>query len=279
MKKINILNKYFSIENKNVIITGAAGFLGTEFVSSIVECGGNPICLDISRVNLAKLNKNIINNFNKKLLTFVIDITDEVQVRKFKNNLLKKKIKVDALVNNAAINPIVEKGNKIGNLLENYPLNLWNKELAVSLTGAFLMSKHIGDYMFKYFEEGLIINISSDLGLIAPNQNIYNYKNGNEFKRNVKPVTYSVSKHGLIGLTRYLSTYWPASCIRSIAICPGGVERDQSERFKKELIKLIPMSRMAKKNEISGMLLYLLSNSSSYINGSIISIDGGRTVW
>ena len=94
----------------------------------------------------------------------------------------------------------------------------------------------------------------------------------------VKPVTYSVIKAGIIGLTRYLSTYWPTK-VRCNAICPGGVEDNQPEEFKEKLKKLIPMERLAKPNEYQGTLIYLLSDASQYMNGSIVTIDGGRTAW
>ena len=125
---------------------------------------------------------------------------------------------------------------------------------------------------------GVIVNISSDLGLIAPNQEIYK----NELKGNdnqpVKPVTYSVIKSGIIGLTRYTATYWPTK-VRCNCLCPGGIENGQNKSFIEKVSKLIPMGRLAKHEEYKSALIFMLSNASSYMNGAIISIDGGRTVW
>jgi NAD(P)-dependent dehydrogenase (short-subunit alcohol dehydrogenase family) len=123
------------------------------------------------------------------------------------------------------------------------------------------------------------VNISSDLGLIAPDQRLYKVEGLNEEKQSVKPVTYSIIKTGLIGLTRYVATYWGDKNVRCNAVCPGGVENNQDIKFVNELIKRIPMNRMAIKNEYQGILIFLLSNASSYVNGAIISADGGRTTW
>ena len=95
----------------------------------------------------------------------------------------------------------------------------------------------------------------------------------------VKPVTYSVIKTGLIGLTRYVATYWAKKGVRCNALCPGGVENKQNPDFIKKINSKIPMNRMAKKNEYNGSIIFLLSDASSYINGAIIAADGGRTTW
>ena len=159
--------------------------------------------------------------------------------------------------------------------LEKYDLNAWNDDIAVSLTGSFLCSKYFGKFINKNKNGGVIINISSDLGLIAPNQELYKTKN---HTNSVKPVSYSVTKHGIIGLTRYLSTYWPTK-VRSNAICPAGIYNNHNNVFVNKISKLIPMKRMANVEEVSNLLIYLLSSSSTYINGAIIPIDGGRTAW
>ena len=121
-------------------------------------------------------------------------------------------------------------------------------------------------------KSGSIINISSDLGLIAPNQAIYN--------SNIKkPVSYSVVKHGMIGFGRYLATYLADKNIRSNVLCPGGIYNKQPKKFINKLTKLIPLKRMAKINDYDGIILYLCSDYSSYMTGSVISCDGGRTAW
>jgi NAD(P)-dependent dehydrogenase (short-subunit alcohol dehydrogenase family) len=188
--------------------------------------------------------------------------------------------KIDGLVNNAANNPKVEDNNEVNfSRLENFPLDIWNADINVGLTGAFLSAKHYGFAISKNPNGGSIVNISSDLGLIAPDQRLYKKEGVNENKQNVKPITYSVVKTGLIGLTRYLATYWTDKNVRCNAMCPGGVENEQPEDFLKEVNARIPMGRMAYSDEYQGTLLWMLSDASSYLNGSIVTIDGGRTAW
>ena len=126
---------------------------------------------------------------------------------------------------------------------------------------------------------GVIVNIASDLGVIAPDQRLYKVSGRPEHLQPVKPVTYSVVKHGLIGLTKYLATYWCEQGIRCNALSPGGVYADQNDVFVSKLTQLIPMGRMAKADEYRGAMLFLCSNASSYLNGANLVMDGGRSVW
>ena len=159
--------------------------------------------------------------------------------------------------------------------LENFSLDLWNKEISVGLTGAFLCSKLIGSYMKKNKNGGVILNISSDLSVISPDQRLYS-RNG---VKNYKPVSYSVIKTGLIGLTRYLATYWASQKIRCNALSPGGIESKQDKSFKSKIKKLIPLGRMAKPDEYRSVLQFLCSDASNYLNGQNIVMDGGRSIW
>ena len=163
--------------------------------------------------------------------------------------------------------------------MENFPLNIWNDDINVGLTGSFLCAKHYGFEISKNPNGGSIVNISSDLGLIAPDQRLYKKENVDEDNQNVKPVTYSVVKAGLIGLTRYLATYWPEKNIRCNAMCPGGVENGQHDDFLHNVSSRIPMKRLAEVDEYQGTLIWMLSDAASYLNGAIIPVDGGRVVW
>jgi len=163
--------------------------------------------------------------------------------------------------------------------LENFPIDIWNDDVSVGLTGSFLCAKHYGQKISKNINGGSIINISSDLGLIAPDQRLYKIDGVKDSLQNVKPVTYSVIKNGLIGLTRYLATYWVEEGVRCNAMCPGGVENGQSEYFLEKVSNKIPMNRLARPDEYQGTLIWMLSDASSYLNGAIIAVDGGRTSW
>ena len=157
-------------------------------------------------------------------------------------------------------------------------METWNADLVVGLTGAFLCAKHYGTEISRTSQNGVILNISSDLGLIAPDQRLYRQHGLSQDQQPVKPVTYSVVKTGIIGLTRYLATYWPGR-VRCNALCPGGIEAGQPDDFKNDVISRIPMGRLARLDEYQGALLFMLSDSSSYLNGAVIPMEGGRTVW
>jgi NAD(P)-dependent dehydrogenase (short-subunit alcohol dehydrogenase family) len=269
----------FSLKNKVVVITGATGLLGTQHVEAVASKGGIPILIDLDLQIIQKCVKKVKDEFGVICNGFKVDITNEEQIKACALEVFKLYGKIDGLINNAANNPKVEEKTHNFSRLENFDLKHWNADIEVSLTGSFLCSKHFGYLISKNPDGGSIINISSDLGLIAPNQNLYKKSGLKEEQQSVKPVTYSVVKHGIIGLTKYLSTYWPDKNVRCNAICPGGIENGQDIEFQNKVSKLIPLGRMAKKDEIKGLIIYLISDASTYMNGAIISIDGGRTTW
>ena len=193
--------------------------------------------------------------------------------------MIKKFGRIDILINNAANNPKVEATGLIGwARFENFPLSLWEQDLNVILKGSFLCCQIIGSEMAKR-KSGIILNVASDLAVIAPDQRLYRQNGLPDNQQPVKPVTYSVAKTGLIGLTRYLATYWADAGVRVNAISPGGVYNNQPEEFVRRLNQLIPMGRMADIDEWQGAIIFLCSDASSYITGINLTIDGGRNVW
>jgi len=186
--------------------------------------------------------------------------------------------RLDILINNAANNPKMEARNgKNFARLEDFPLDTWEADLRVGLTGAFLCSRVFGSEMARRGQGGVILNMASDLAVIAPDQRIYRDENLPEAEQPVKPVTYSVVKTGLLGLTRYLATYWHKSGVRVNVISPGGVYNGQPDQFVDRLSRLIPLGRMANIDEYRGAILFLCSDASSYMTGSNLVIDGGRS--
>ena len=125
----------------------------------------------------------------------------------------------------------------------------------------------------------MILNIASDLALIGPDQRIYRKDGLEDVAQPVKPVTYSVVKAGLVGLTRYLATYWADRGVRCNALCPGGVENGQDADFVRRLSNLIPLGRMAECDEYRAAVAFLCSDASSYMTGAVIPMEGGRTAW
>ena len=274
------LTKLFSLKGKVIVITGAAGLLGKSYAEAVAAYGGTPILLDLSKNAVESIAKKLNAKYSTNSQGFEVDITSESKIKSNVKILVEKYRKIDGLVNNAANNPKVEENlDKKFSRLENFSLDDWNQDISVGLTGAFLCSKHYGNQIAKNIDGGVIINISSDLGLIAPDQRLYRKSNLKNNQQLVKPVTYSVIKTGIIGLTRYLATYWNNQNIRCNAMCPGGVENGQSEKFLNDISSKIPMNRMAQIDEYQGALIWMLSDASSYMNGAIVPIDGGRTAW
>ncbi len=275
-----MLENIFRLDEKVIVITGAAGLLGKKHAEAIACYGGIPILIDIDQNKLDIVVNEINENYQINCKGYVVDITVEEQIKENITELIKDYGKVDGLINNAANNPKIEKKNDIEfSRLENFAQHTWNNDIDVGLKGAFLCSKYYGNEISNNPNGGSIVNISSDLGLIAPDQELYMEEDLPNNKQPVKPVTYSIVKSGIIGLTRYLATYWPKSKVRCNALCPGGIENNQSEEFLNKISKKIPMGRLAKAEEYQGTIIWLLSDASSYLNGAIISVDGGRTVW
>lgn len=279
MVTINVIES-FIIKEKICIITGAGGLLGKKHAEAILEVEGIPILIDIDSEKLSRVAKFLEKKYNKKIHTFVCDITKKEELEKVRDVIMNAYGRIDVLINNAANNPKVEENENIESWsrFENFSEKLWDKDLEVGLKGAFLCSKIFGTEMEKN-RKGVILNISSDLGIIAPDQRIYANPNIEEESQYVKPVTYSVVKHALLGLTKYLATYWAQKGIRVNAICPGGVYNNQDDEFVVKLTNLIPMNRMATEDEYKGIIVFMVSDASSYMTGSTVTIDGGRTCW
>lgn len=270
----------FDITNKVVVITGACGLLGKKHAEAVACFGGIPILIDLDQEIIDEMSANINKKYDSHCVGFAVDITNEIAI---KNNvqIIKNSFnQIDALINNAANNPKLEDASEVNfSRLENFTIDNWNNDINVGLTGAFICAKHYGYEISKNVNGGTIINISSDLGIIAPDQRLYLKKGLSSDLQPVKPVSYSVAKAGLIGLTRYLSTYWISSNVRCNALCPGGIENDQPIEFLEKIQAKIPMNRLAKADEYQGTLIWMLSDAATYLNGAIIPVDGGRTSW
>lgn len=278
--RLNALEK-FRIDGLIAIITGGAGLLGGKHAEAVLEAGGIPVLLDISQDCLSKAKEKLLAEHKQGVVeTFCVSITNKEALIDVSKKLLEKYGHIDILINNAANNPKVE--GSVDNMkniqFENFPLSIWNDDVLVGLTGAFLCSQIFGSAMAEK-GSGVILNISSDLGIIAPDQRIYRKEGIPDTEQTVKPVTYSVIKHGLLGLTKYLATYWAEKGVRTNAVCPGGVYNGQDQAFMDKLTNLIPLGRMADTDEYKSTILYMVSSASSYMNGSTVIIDGGRTCW
>jgi len=248
------------------LITGGAGFLGRKYCEFFLNNNFKVLCVDNNKNNLKLITSMNLRN----LFTYNCDISNHNKVKKL-YKIVNKFFFVDVLINNAAIDAVPFKKIKVK---EKFPTSeMWDKEINVSLKGSFNMIKFFGEAMIKK-KKGSIINIGSDLSVIAPNQKIYR----SSYKNYIKPVTYSVIKHGMLGLTKYFASLYAKDNVRVNMVSPGSIQNNQSTELLKELKNIIPMRRLGSYNEILGILFFLANNDSSYITGQNILVDGGRTV-
>ncbi len=281
-KRMNKAYAKFDLGGRTALITGAAGLLGLEHAVALLESGATVVLTDIGETGLASSRASLSRNADPgRILTRVMDVSSPDGVRVVAGELHAAGHRVDILVNNAAIDPKVtgDQGVLETSRLENFPLDQWELQVAVGLTGAFLCSQVFGSAMASDGKGGVILNIASDLSVFSPDQRLYRKQGLAEDAQPVKPVTYSVIKAGLVGLTRYLATYWADRGVRANALSPGGVFNGQGEEFVQRLTSLIPLGRMAKRDEYRAAVQFLCSDASAYLNGQNIVMDGGRSVW
>jgi len=273
------IQSLFNLSDRVAIVTGGAGMLGFHHGTILAAAGANVVLLDLAHTSPRVRAQQLQTTHGPECLGLAADITSEGSLAEVRDRIMEKFGRIDILINNAANNPKVEADStgKQWSRLENFPLDVWNADIAVGLTGAFLCSRIFGSEMARS-ARGVIVNVSSDLGVIAPDQRLYRKEGFADDQQPVKPVTYSVVKTGLIGLTRYLSTYWNNQNVRVNSISPGGVFAGQPEEFTSRLHQLIPMGRMAREDEYEGAILFLCSDASSYMTGHNLVVDGGRSV-
>lgn len=265
----------FDLRGQTVLITGGAGLLGPEHAAAVLELGARVILTDIDGPRLAE-TVTALGASADQLIAAEMDVTSEVAIRRVD----QAHGPVDVLINNAAVDPKVDTASAVveeSSRVEHLPLAEWDRHLRIGLTGAFLCARILGTGMAMR-GRGSIVNIASDLSVIAPDQRLYRRDDRAAAAQPVKPVTYSVVKTGLIGLTRYLAAYWAADGVRVNALSPGGVFHHQPEAFTTRLSALIPMGRMAHRSEYRAAVQFLCSPASSYLTGQNIVMDGGRSI-
>ena len=271
----------FDLSGRVAVITGGAGLLGRQHADAIAEMGGVPVLADLDGERAEAEAARVASEFGVRALGLRADVTRPEAVAAVRARVISELGRIDILVNNAAENPTVAAERpRDGHWarLERFSLDRWNQDVAVGLTGAFLCAQILGSEMARR-GSGVILNIVSDLGVIAPDQRIYREPDVAPDAQPAKPVSYSVVKHGLIGLTRYLATYWADRGMRVNALSPGGVYTGQAEPFVTRLTQLIPLGRMACADEYKAAVVFLVSDASSYMTGANVVLDGGRSVW
>jgi NAD(P)-dependent dehydrogenase (short-subunit alcohol dehydrogenase family) len=247
--------------------------LGLKHAEAIAEAGGIPVLADIDASRAEAASVALRASVNADAMALQVDITDARQVETVVERIHRRYGRIDILINNAAM---TAKGGgsryeKYFAPFEEYPVELWEEALRINLTGTFLVTQAVGRVMLRR-GTGVVVNIASDVGVISPDHRIY------EGQRFNTPLAYAVSKAGIISLTRYLATYW-APKIRVNSLSPAGVYDGQDPAFVQRLSRLIPLGRMADRDEYKGAILYLVSDASSFMTGANLIVDGGRTAW
>lgn len=285
----------FNLTGRVAVVTGGAGFLGAEFCMTLAEAGAGVVVADINRdpaVQLAETlnSKHQHAGSTPRAVPVQVDISSQSSVQELFTATIEQFGHVDILVNAAAIDPKFdpaslgdpgspqasgEHDHPMSIRFEDYPLELWQQAMDVNLTGVFLCCQAAGNLMV-YHGGGVIINISSIYGLVGPDQRIYQSPGSPE---RFKPVYYSTTKAGVLGLTRYLAAYYAGKNIRVNALTPGGVYHEHDEDFIKAYSSRTLLGRMAEKDELNGALLFLASDASKYMTGGNLVIDGGWTAW
>lgn len=268
----------FDLSGRVAIITGGAGLLGRHHAAAIAGAGGIPVLVDLTRAGPGAAAARMSEE-GHVAAGYDADITRESEITSVRDSVMAKFGRIDILINNAANNPKVEQADSgARSRVESFPPDVWEGDIAVGLTGAFLCCKVFGSDMARN-GRGVILNIASDLSVISPDQRLYRQVGLPDDQQPVKPVTYSVVKTGLVGLTRYLATYWAGQGVRVNALSPGGVFADQPTEFVQRLAERIPLGRMAGESEYEGAIVFLCSDASSYLTGANVVIDGGRSCW
>lgn len=266
--------KLFSLEGKTALVTGSLGLIGKEHCRALHEAGANVVIADLNGDACASFSETL----DERAMGVSLDVTDKNSMSKVLEQILDKFGALEILVNNAAINDMFEspKAATEQSKFENYPLELWQKSIDVNLTGVFLCSQVFGSYMAAK-GKGSIINVASTYGITAPDQSLYIQEDGTQVF--FKPPAYSATKGAVIMFTRYLAAYWGSAGVRVNTLSPGGVENGQDDFFIKKYAAKTPLGRMAQPGDYRGALVFLASDSSSYMTGANLVVDGGWTAW
>ena len=266
----------FRLEQRTAIITGGAGLLGREFARTLAEAGAIVAIADRDG-GAAQAASDELKDVGGHVTAYETDVTSAASLHDLVGRLLRETGRIDILVNSAALDPKFdsEQAGQHTQDFETFPLEAWNQALQVNLTGSFLASQAVAGAM-RHQGSGSIVNICSTYGLVGPDQRIY--QRAGQPPR-YKPVSYSVTKAGLLGLTRYLAAYFAGTNIRVNALTPGGVFHDHDDEFVRAYSARAVLGRMARKDEMNGALLFLASDASSYMTGANLVVDGGWTAW
>jgi NAD(P)-dependent dehydrogenase (short-subunit alcohol dehydrogenase family) len=265
----------FDLSGRVAVVTGGAGILGRGFCAALADHGARVAVVDRDEAGARELADELAVTFGVETLGVGCDVADEASVVRMSARVGAELGPVEILHNNAA--------TKTGDLeaffepVETVTLETWREVMSVNLDGMFLVARTIGADMVER-GRGSIVQTASIYGIVAPDQRIYE---GSEYlgRQISSPAVYSASKAGVVGLTRHLAALWGAHGVRVNTLVPGGVSSGQNAVFAARYGARVPLGRMAEAHEMTGPLVYLASDASSYVTGQTIVVDGGLSVW
>jgi NAD(P)-dependent dehydrogenase (short-subunit alcohol dehydrogenase family) len=267
----------FDLTGKTAIVTGGAGILGRGFCRVLADHGCNVALVDLAQNVADNAAADIAQDERKgRIFPLACDVANPNSVAAMIAAVVSRFGGIHVLHNNAA--------TKTDNLeaffepFESYDLQTWNEVFSVNVAGVFVVAQAAGQQMIAQGVGGSIINTSSIYGILAPDQRIYEGSHYLGRKINT-PAVYSASKAAVIGLARYLATYWAQHGIRVNVLTPGGIESGQNETFVQKYSARVPLGRLGTPDELHGALLFLASDASSYVTGQNIIVDGGLACW
>lgn len=260
----------FDLSGRVAIVTGGAGLLGVEHAIALADHGAIVYLADINEKKCIEIVTDIHSKGYNNVYAKKLDVTVKDSWSSLLQYVQDAHERVDILINNAAYTN-QSKSTAFESGFENYPVEEWNAMMNVNLTSVFLGCQVIGEAMVKK-GKGSIINVSSLYGVVSPNHNIYPETGI------FQPVAYSVSKHGVVAFTKYLSTLWASKGVKVNTLTPGGVFNNHTDPFLERFSKLNPSGRMSRKDELRGAIVYLASDASNYVIGHNLIVDGGWTV-
>ena len=238
------------LKNKNIIVTGASGGIGTSIVKKLHESGANILASGTRIEKLEELKKNY-NNI--KILQFDISQSDKIE-EFIENSTNELGGNLDCIINNAGITQ--------DNLAIRMSINEWKKVIDINLTSTFLISKFAIKKMLKN-KSGKIVNITSVVGHTG----------------NVGQANYTASKAGIVAMSKSLAIEYAKKNININCISPGFIKTAMTEniddKFKEIIISKIPSARLGEPDDIANAVLFLTSNQSDYINGETLHVNGG----
>ncbi|HTR77352.1 MAG TPA: SDR family oxidoreductase [Gemmatimonadaceae bacterium] len=267
-----------SLEGRVAVVTGAAGLLGRQHAMALSEAGARVVLTDLDEDQLDAAVHEVAAVGGPAPRGILADVTDPATIHTLRDWVLSRWQRLDILVNNAALNDKVESPRLEveASKFEHYPLAQWRRMMDVNVTGVFLPSQILGCEMAAR-GSGSIINVASTYGLVGPDPSLYIRADGTPGF--VKSAAYPASKGAVLAFTRFLAAYWGHAGVRVNALVPGGVENGQDDHFRETYSKRTPLGRMAGPHDYRGAIVFLAGDSSSYMTGATLVVDGGFTAW